>query len=101
MYNAKHYSEAIEHARRGLEIDANVYIIWHGMGFAQLQAGLTQEAIASFKRGVELAPWDDAMFEALDAAYSQRNPMLLSLHNEPFFGPYRADPRFQTLLARK
>ena len=143
----------------------------------QLQAGSAQEAITSFKRGAELAPWwsfgawalaaayhiagdyeqsqewvrkleaprwasgaklmaaayhiagdrqhsqewfrkvngssscaaafycaatgeVDAMFEALDGAYRQRDYNLYLVAVEPFFDPYRADPRFQSLLPR-
>jgi TolB-like protein/Tfp pilus assembly protein PilF len=145
MYYAKQYREAIEYARRALEIDANHYLIWSVIGTAQLHAGFTQDAIASLKRVVELAPWYsmgveslaaayyqagdrarsqelrlaeshgrtvaaawyhaaagdvDAMFEALDGARRQRDVILLNIQNEPFFDPYRADPRFQALLRR-
>jgi hypothetical protein len=42
----------------------------------------------------------DAMFEALEGAYRQRDRMLLNIQNLPFFDHYRADPRFQALLQR-
>jgi hypothetical protein len=122
--------------------------MWVGMGLAQLGAGLAQEAVTSFKRGVELAPWYvpgawllaaayhqagerelgqewarklagsdghsyhgaaiyyaaagevDAMFEALEGAYRQRDGFFISIHNERFFDRYRADPRFRALLAK-
>ena len=57
MYTAKQYRETIEYVRKALEIDANYYPIWIVMGYAQLRLGFAQEAIASFKRVVELAPW--------------------------------------------
>ncbi len=145
MYYAKRYRETIEYARKALEIDANYYLIWSVIGTAQLHAGFTQDAIASLKRVVELAPWYsmgveslaaayyqagdrarsqelrlaeshgrtvaaawhhaaagdvDAMFEALDGAHRQRDVILLNIQNEPFFDPYRSDPRFQALLRR-
>ena len=147
MYRAKQYAETIKYARKALEIDANYYLIWLTMGLAQFHAGLTQEAIASLKRGVELAPWfhigewslaavyhlagdhkhgqesarkltgsrnhsvgaafyyaatgeTESMFAALDTAYSQRDPLLISVQYELLFDPYRADPRFQSLLAK-
>jgi tetratricopeptide (TPR) repeat protein len=57
MLCAKQYREAIEYARRALEIDANFYLIWGAIGLAQLGAGLPQEAITSLKRSLDLAPW--------------------------------------------
>jgi len=147
MYYAKQYQETIEYARGALEIDPNFYFIWFTMGLAQLNAGFTEEAITSFKRGVELAPWwytgvgylaaayyhegdrersqewarkltgshgytvgaavyfaaageVDAMFEAPEGAYRQRDMRLFYIQNLPFFDPYRADPRYQALLQR-
>jgi TolB-like protein/Tfp pilus assembly protein PilF len=146
LYQAKRYKESIECARRALEIDGNFYLIWGAMGFAQLRAGFPQEAIASVKRGVELAPWDsvlpwmlaavyrqagdrehsqelagklagsrstigpayyhaaagevDAIFEVLETAYKRRDLAIIFMKNEPFYEPYRSDPRFQALLRR-
>jgi len=42
----------------------------------------------------------DAMFEALDGAFQQRDVFLVYIQSLPFFDPYRADPRFQSLLAK-
>jgi hypothetical protein len=42
----------------------------------------------------------DTMFEALDGAYQKREFWLLNIQSLPFFEPYRADPRFQSLLTR-
>jgi serine/threonine protein kinase/Tfp pilus assembly protein PilF len=71
MYAAKQYREAIECAHRALEIEATFHQIWLVMGLAQLQSGLTQEAIASLKRAAELAPWYFTSAWSLAAAYSQ------------------------------
>ncbi len=71
LYAAKQYREAIECARKALEIDANFFQVWMLMGLAQLQAGLPQEAITSFKRTVELAPWSLMSSWLLAAAYYQ------------------------------
>lgn len=69
LRRAKQYQESIEYARSGLEIDANFHLLWFTMGLSQLQAGLAQEAIASFKRAAELAPWRPGNAWALAAAY--------------------------------
>jgi adenylate cyclase len=147
MYGATQLTETIECARRALEIDANYYLIWFVMGFAQLRGGFIQEGINSLRRVVELAPWFDmgvgslaaayyqagdhkasqdwvlkladsqgqtigaafyyaaageagAMFQALDVAYRRHDALLFFVQNLPFFDPYRADPRFHTLLQR-
>jgi TolB-like protein/Tfp pilus assembly protein PilF/tRNA A-37 threonylcarbamoyl transferase component Bud32 len=42
----------------------------------------------------------DAMFEALDGSHRQREWNLVFVRNLPFFDPYRADPRFQSLSRR-
>jgi adenylate cyclase len=71
MYGAKQLRETIEYARRALEIDANYYLIWFVMGFAQLRSGFAEEGITSFKRVVELAPWFGMGVGSLAAAYCQ------------------------------
>jgi eukaryotic-like serine/threonine-protein kinase len=42
----------------------------------------------------------DGMFETLDAAYGKRDTNLLQVLSDPFFEPYRADPRYHALLQR-
>jgi TolB-like protein/Tfp pilus assembly protein PilF/tRNA A-37 threonylcarbamoyl transferase component Bud32 len=42
----------------------------------------------------------DAMFDALDAAYRQRDSALAGFLSGPGFDPYLADPRFRALLRR-
>jgi tetratricopeptide (TPR) repeat protein len=147
---AGQYREAIECVRRAMEIDADFYPLWSNLGVAQMAAGFAQEAITSFQRLVELAPWlsdgawalaaayhmagdrersrewagkaagsggtvffmayyyaatreADAMFEALERAYRQRDLYLPVIPSHPLFDvfdPYRADLRFQSLLWR-
>jgi eukaryotic-like serine/threonine-protein kinase len=145
LRHLKRYGEAIEYARRAIEIDASFYATWWVMGLAQLGAGLAQEAVTSMRRTVDLAPWwrlgpgvlaaalwqagdrercqelvlqsrnhplgvwgaafyyavaGDAMFEMLDLAWQERDPNLRNIGVEPFYEPYRADPRFESLLRR-
>jgi tetratricopeptide (TPR) repeat protein len=57
MYYSKQYRETIEYVRKTLEIDANYYPMLIAMGFAQLSADFAEEAITSWRRVVELAPW--------------------------------------------
>jgi eukaryotic-like serine/threonine-protein kinase len=71
LYHARRYREAIECASRALEIDGNLHLIWRAMGAAQLRAGFTQDAIASLKRAVELAPWDSGGAWGLAGAYHE------------------------------
>jgi serine/threonine-protein kinase len=42
----------------------------------------------------------DAMFAALEEAQRHRDVFLLHIQEQPFFDPYRADPRFQVLLQK-
>lgn len=42
----------------------------------------------------------DAMFEALEGAYRHRDVDLTFIQGQPLFDPWRADPRFQSLLQR-
>ena len=42
----------------------------------------------------------DAMFEALEGAYRHRDVDLPFIQGQPLFDPWRADPRFQSLLQR-
>jgi hypothetical protein len=42
----------------------------------------------------------DAVFEWLDKAYAARDVHLIFLPVDPKWDPYRADPRFEAILAR-
>ena len=42
----------------------------------------------------------DKVFEYLDAAFAQRDPYLTRMNAEPYFEPYRSDPRYSDLLDR-
>ena len=42
----------------------------------------------------------EAMFEALERAFERREILLPRIQRVPFFVPYNADPRFQSLLGR-
>jgi len=144
---AGRYEEAIACARRALEIDPNYHLIWAVLGAAQLSSGRASDAVVSFSRLMEVAPWHqlgagglaaahwlagdrecaeemagqfggprglnfghavyyatageaDAMFNALDSAYRQRDFHIPFLPFLTFFDPWRTDPRFRSQLAR-
>jgi serine/threonine-protein kinase len=42
----------------------------------------------------------ERMFEFLEAAWAERDPYLTRIDAEPYFDPYRSDPRFRALLAK-
>jgi tetratricopeptide (TPR) repeat protein len=41
----------------------------------------------------------DNMFEFLEAALAERDPYLTRINAEPYFDPFRSDPRYRKLLA--
>jgi serine/threonine protein kinase/Tfp pilus assembly protein PilF len=105
--------EAIASMKRGVELAP-----WNHMGAwllaaAYYQAGeheRSQERVRklaeSHSHGIGAALYYaaagqvDAMFEALDGAYRQRDFFLIHIQYLPFFDRYRADPRFQALLQK-
>jgi eukaryotic-like serine/threonine-protein kinase len=42
----------------------------------------------------------DRMFEFLQAALAERDPYLTRMDSEPYFDPFRSDPRYRDLLGR-
>jgi tetratricopeptide (TPR) repeat protein len=42
----------------------------------------------------------DKMFEFLETAFADRDPYLTRMDSEPYFDPFRSDPRYRDLLAR-
>ena len=54
---AGQYREAIACAHRAMEIDPDSHLNWLHLGFGQMYAGLSAEAVGSFGRFVETAPW--------------------------------------------
>jgi Tfp pilus assembly protein PilF len=42
----------------------------------------------------------DRMFEFLEAALAERDPYLTRMDAEPYFDPFRSDPRYRDLLDR-
>jgi len=42
----------------------------------------------------------DAMFDHLNAAFAERDPYLTRMDAEPYFDPFRSDPRYRELMAK-
>jgi tetratricopeptide (TPR) repeat protein len=42
----------------------------------------------------------DKMFEFLQAAFAERDPYLTRMDAEPYFDPFRSDPRYRDLLGK-
>jgi hypothetical protein len=42
----------------------------------------------------------DRMFGFLEAGLEERDPYLTRMNAEPYFNPFRSDPRFSALLQR-
>ena len=57
LFSARQYDKALACAKRALEIDSNFHLLQHNLGLVQLAAGLPQDAIRSFSRLTEIAPW--------------------------------------------
>jgi TolB-like protein/Flp pilus assembly protein TadD len=55
---ARRYDDAVDSARRGLEIDATYHLLLGELSSAQLHLGALQEAIATLERYVDVAPWE-------------------------------------------
>jgi TolB-like protein/tetratricopeptide (TPR) repeat protein len=107
------YDEAIDSFTRAIQLAP-----WHHMSYGSLAAACWRAG--DRERGRELAMRfprgdsrnfshaiyyatsgdADAMFEALESAYSKRDLYLPFLQYVAAFDPYRAGPRFQSLLTR-
>lgn len=66
---ARQYRDAVAHARRSLDIDADYFSPWVILGQAQARLGLTDDAIASVTRAAELAPWSGEVSASLAVVY--------------------------------
>ncbi len=68
LYGEGKHLEAIEAYRAGLEAAPDWADCMQGLGMAQLQAGLLDEALATLRRVVELAPNDPLAHTSLSMA---------------------------------
>jgi hypothetical protein len=81
-------------------------IAYHQAGDHPRSQELARKLAASYGQTYWAAFWYaatgevDAMFAAFEGSYQQRDRMPIDIENERFFDPYRADPRFQALLAK-
>ena len=57
LMSAELYDRAIEEARKGLEIDENLWIPYQALIMSYLMKNMVPEALAAAERAYELAPW--------------------------------------------
>ncbi|MDB4908006.1 MAG: serine/threonine protein kinase [Gemmatimonadetes bacterium] len=58
LHAAGRHREALEAAREASIVDAGSHLVLFATAFAQLASGATHDAVASFRRYVEQAPWE-------------------------------------------
>ncbi|HEX8844439.1 MAG TPA: protein kinase [Pyrinomonadaceae bacterium] len=111
------YEEAIAEYQRAVSLAGRIPIALSALGHAYAMAGKRSEALGildelkEMSRREPVSPYDfavlyrglgdrDRMFEQLDKAFEERSSRLIWLKVEPFFDPFRSDPRFQEMLQR-
>ena len=72
LYGQGKYAEAADAYGKGLEFEPEWADCMQGMGMAQLNAGMVDEAIATLQRVVELAPNDPTAFTGLSMAWVRK-----------------------------
>ncbi len=77
FYCERQYDSAIEHAARAVDIYPDYWLVHFVMGLALSQKGSLHESIASL---------------------AERDPYLTRMDAEPYFEPFRSDPRYRSLL---
>ncbi len=70
LYNARRYDEAIEKARKTLELDDGFHSAWERLGEAYAQLGMYDQAVAAFQKAVALSARSLLPLAGLGAAYA-------------------------------
>jgi TolB-like protein/Flp pilus assembly protein TadD len=68
MYFARHYDKAIVQCQKALEMDPHFFLAHYTLGESYEQKGMFDEAIATFRRSVELSQDNPEMLAALGRA---------------------------------
>jgi tetratricopeptide (TPR) repeat protein len=72
LYGAKHdLARAEQHFRTAITLDAESAKAWFNIGYARLESGSTEEAIAALERAIELAPGDAEARAVLGQGYER------------------------------
>jgi tetratricopeptide (TPR) repeat protein len=110
------FPEAIQAFEKAVAISADALSLGY-LGHAYARAGQTGAALSvldqllsRLERGyVTITPFvclyaglgeRDRVFEWLEKAFQERDPMLFWLRSVPYFEPLHADPRFEELARR-
>ncbi len=67
-YVVRDSESAIEMADRAVALNPNSFDAWSARGWVYRAAGLPQEAVRSFERGIRMSPIDPAMFAGMGMA---------------------------------
>lgn len=67
-YVARDSEGALEMADRAVALNPNSSTAWHARGWVYRAAGLPQEAVRSFERGIRMSPIDPVMFAGIGMA---------------------------------
>ena len=67
-YVVRDSESALEMADRAVALNPNSFDAWHARGWVYRAAGLPQEAVRSFERGIRMSPIDPAMFAGMGMA---------------------------------
>src|SRR5260370_10953118 len=64
-YVVRDSESALEMADRAVALNPNSFDAWSARGWVSRAAGLPQEAVRSFERGIRMSPIDPAMFAGM------------------------------------
>jgi adenylate cyclase len=68
-YVVRDSESALEMADRAVALNPNSFDAWHARGWVYRAAGLPQEAVRSFERGIRMSPIDPLMFAGMGMAF--------------------------------
>ncbi len=66
LTSLKQYTEALTAFDKAIDIEANDAFVWANRGFVLEKMGQKQEAIASYKKAIQIDPKFQQAFDALE-----------------------------------